>query len=107
MILPYIRINSLNGGCQLGRTQGLLGRNGSMIGSEILALTKESILLALVSRLVVLEALADMAICPSLLAWHVDLLVFRMRGGRFEPHLGLAGSLAMICGGACEICKSR
>jgi hypothetical protein len=80
MILPYIRINSLNGDCQLGRTQGLLGRNGSMIGSEILALTKESILLALVSRLVVLEALADMAVCLSLLTRHGDLLVTENAG---------------------------
>jgi hypothetical protein len=67
-----------------------------MVGREILAFTKESILLTHVSRLVVLEALADMAICLSLLAWQIELLVFRMRGGRSKPQFGHAGSLAMI-----------
>jgi hypothetical protein len=38
-----------------------------MVGREILAFTKESILLTHVSRLVVLEALEDTAIC--LLFW--------------------------------------
>jgi hypothetical protein len=73
---------------RLRRTHGLLGRNGSMVGCEILTFTKESILLTLVTRLVVLEALADMAICLSLLVWHIELLVFKMRGGRSELHFG-------------------
>jgi len=59
-----------------------------MVGCEILTFTKESILLTLVTRLVVLEALADMAICLSLLSWHIELLVFKMRRGRSELHFG-------------------
>ena len=59
-----------------------------MFGRGILAFAKESIVLTLVSSLVVLEALADMAICLSLLAWHIELLVFKMRRGRSELHFG-------------------
>jgi hypothetical protein len=51
-----------------------------MLGREILAFAEETIVLTLVSRLVVLEALADMAVCLSLLAWHVELLVIDNAG---------------------------
>ena len=58
-----------------------------MVGREILTSTKESILLTLVTRLVVLEALADMAICLSLLAWHVQLLVIENAGRKVQASM--------------------
>jgi hypothetical protein len=58
-----------------------------MFGRGILAFAKESIVLTLVSSLVVLEALADMAICLSLLAWHVQLLVIENAGRKVQASM--------------------
>jgi hypothetical protein len=62
------------------RRGALLRRNGSMFGSEGLALIEECLLLAFNIRLMFLKTLADMPICLSLLARHFEQIVIERMG---------------------------